>query len=130
MPGKFALAALAGAALLAASAAALAQDRDGDDGWAPPERGCHCDCGCERPEEVRLPASFFYDYGGVGPAFFDFGPSGGTEAIEFTQSRISASASANASASARAAATARVSARISIRAHGGMMHMHMGGRHY
>jgi hypothetical protein len=105
------LAWLAGAVLLAAAPVAMAGDRDGDDGWDRP--ACNCDCGCRHSEEVRLPDSFFYDTGGVGPAFVDYGSSGGGATIVFEgeNSRASASASAQAAASARAFAFARVQAR-------------------
>ncbi len=126
MPRKTVVAALAGVVLLAAAPATFAGDRDGDDGSGAPDRGCACDCGCRHSEDVRLPASFFYDSGGVGPAFFDFGPTGGGgEEFAFTASRVSA----NASASARAAAQARAFVSVHVSAHGGMMHMH-GGKHY
>src|SRR5579871_2338649 len=132
MPRKTTLAALAGLALIAAAPAAFAGDRDGDDGWAPPDRGCHCECGCEGAQEVHLPSSFFYDDGGVGPAYFDYGTSGGAIVIDLGASRASASASASARASAEARAFAHVGVRIGIHAHGGMMHMHggYGGKHW
>jgi hypothetical protein len=110
------LAWLAGAVLLAAASVALAGDRDGDEGRPT----CDCDCGCGHSEEVRLPDSFFYDNGGVGPAYVDYGSSGGAETLVFDGARtsLSASASAQARASARAFAFARV------QAHQGMMRSH------
>ncbi|HXQ47844.1 MAG TPA: hypothetical protein VN806_14590 [Caulobacteraceae bacterium] len=111
------LALLAATTLIAAAPAAMAGDRDGDDGWDRP--ACACDCGCEHAEEVRLPDSFFYDDGGVGPAFVDYGSSGAGTVV-FIGARGSVSASA--SASARASASAHVFARV--QAHQGMMRSH------
>src|SRR5580698_10610482 len=110
------LALIAATSLLAAAPVAIAGDRDGDDGWDRP--ACACDCGCEHAQDVHLPDSFFYDAGGAGPAFVDYGSSGGT--IVFIGARGSVSASA--SASARASASAHVFARV--QAHQGMMHSH------
>ena len=109
---------LAAASLLAAAPIAVAGDRDGDDGWDRP--ACACDCGCEHSQDVHLPDGFFYDAGGVGPAFVDYGAatSGGT--FVFIGARGSVSASA--SASARASASAHVFARV--QAHQGMMRSH------
>jgi hypothetical protein len=115
---------LAGTILLAAAPVAMAGDRDGQDGWDRP--ACNCDCGCRQSEEVRLPDSFFYDNGGVGPAYADYGPSGGAETIVFEGARTSASASA--SAEAAASASARAFARVQVRQP--MMHMHASSRRY
>jgi hypothetical protein len=112
------LALLAATSLLAAASVAIAGDRDGDDGWDRPS--CACDCGCEHSQDVHLPDSFFYDAGGAGPAFVDYGSSGGAGAVFFIGARGSVSASA--SASARASASAHVFARV--QAHQGMMRSH------
>ncbi|HXQ12685.1 MAG TPA: hypothetical protein VN805_16965 [Caulobacteraceae bacterium] len=115
------LAWLAGTILLAAAPAATAGDRDGADG----RPGCNCDCGCRQSEDVRLPDSFFYDNGGVGPAFVDYGSSSGAETIVFEGARTSASASA----SAQAAASARAFASARVQARQGMMRSHTSYKH-
>jgi hypothetical protein len=113
---------LAAASLFGGVRIAAAGDRDGDDGWRPASHDCSCDCGCERNEDVRLPASFFYDYGGVGPAFMDYGSTGGTIVVV---DRANLSARSSASAGAHASAFANVQVRVNR----GMMHMHMPSKH-
>lgn len=81
---------------------------------APPPR-CYEGCG-----EVVLPASFFYDAGGVGPI-----PDGGW----YGGGVVVVGAGAGAHASAFAAARASASANVSIRWRGGFKGGHKGGRH-
>ena len=107
------MAILAGAAFAASAPAALAGDRDG---WQ--ERpDCNCACACQN-ETVQLPASFFEDTGGVGPAFIDTGGGGGG-------GFVFAGAAAEASASAFASASARVSVNFRFREHQHMPPMKM-----
>src|SRR6185312_9102088 len=103
-PKKTLLIALAGAALAAGAPAAFAGDRD--DGWRDRPPPCNCSCNCEE-QTVSLPASFFEDSGGVGPAFIDTGGGGGGFVF----------AGASASASAFASASARVSVNFSFHGH-------------
>jgi hypothetical protein len=134
---------LAGVALAAGATAATAGDRSGHDGWRVERCGCMvrvrhvvrhvrhvvhvryvaplplpAPAIVERHEEVvdegmALPASFFEDTGGVGPAFIEGGGGSGGFVIE------EAAAQANASASA----SARASVSIDVQEH--MMKMRM-----
>jgi hypothetical protein len=111
------MAILAGASLAASAPAAMAGDRDG---WQ--ERpDCHCACACQN-ETVQLPASFFEDTGGVGPAFIDTGGGGGGG---FVFVGAAAGASASAFASASASASAKVSVGFAFHGHQHMPPMKM-----
>ena len=103
------LAALSAAAVAFAASAAFAGGRDGYDGYdeadGPPPAPCHC-------EEVHLSDSFFYDAGGVGPAYDDYAGGGGGGGF------VEANGGASASASAFASARASVSVSGGFRSHG------------
>jgi hypothetical protein len=114
---KIAFAALGAVALIAAAPAAFAGGRDdGHDGYGydgPPPAPCHC-------EEVHLSDSFFYDQGGVGPAYDDYaGGGGGGGVVE-----VGGSAGASASAFASASASAKVSVGFHGQFHGNVRPPH------
>ena len=126
MPRNTALAALAGLFLLSAPAAALA---GGDDGWTSSDRaGCPCDCGCGRSNDVHLPDGFFAGAGGVGPAFVDYGPTGGAEMIEIVRPSLFPRAGIRLRPRAEAQAGAFV--RVGAHVRGGGMPMRGGGKHW